>query len=268
MAYVNLNYMAFADMMRGILVQYWKPVIEITILWFVFYRVLLFLKDTKAVYVIRGIFVLVLAFFIFQKFDLDVLNWILTKIFALSVIALFVIFQHELRQGLTRLGQQPLLYTGYREEEIENIIKEVGSAMSILAKKRTGALVAIQREIGLKNYIESGVSLDAQVTSEFIQSVFASDSPLHDGGLVIVRDRAAAAACLFPLSENPDLDKTLGMRHRAGIGLSEETDAIVLIVSEERGVISLTINGRITSDLKKEDLITIIKGLLKKSKKR
>ena len=263
-----MDYITIIESSREFLVNYWKAVIEISILWFVFYRVLLFLKDTKAVYVIRGIFVLVLAFFIFQKLELNILNWILTKIFALSVIALMIIFQHELRQGLTRLGQQPLLYTGYREEEIESIVKEVSSALSILAKKRTGALVAVQREIGLRNYVESGVSLDAQVSSEFIQSIFAPDSPLHDGGVILVRDRVAAAACLFPLSENPDLDKTLGMRHRAAIGLSEETDAVVLIASEERGNISLAINGRITMDLKKEDLITIIKGLLKKGKKR
>ncbi|MBN2120182.1 MAG: diadenylate cyclase CdaA [Candidatus Omnitrophica bacterium] len=246
----------------------WRIILEITILWFVFYRVLLFLKDTKAVYVIRGIFILIVAFFVFQKLKLNSLNWILTKIFALSVISLMIIFQPELRQGLTRLGQQPLLYAGFQEEEIENIVKEVSSAVSILAKKRVGALLAIQRQIGLKNYVESGVPLDAQISSEFIQSIFMPDSPLHDGGLILVGERIAAAACLFPLSENPDIDKALGMRHRAGIGLSEETDALVIIVSEERSNISLAINGRITPDLKKEDLITILKGLLKKGRKR
>jgi len=260
--------MFVAELVSEFFLNYWKVILEITILWFVFYRILLFLKDTRAFYVMIGIFILMGAFFIFQIAGLKTLNWILIKIFALSVIGLMIIFQPELRQGLTRLGQQPLLYTGYREEEIESIVKEVSSAMSILAKKRIGALVAIQREIGLKNYIESGVPLDAQISSEFIQSIFASESPLHDGGLILVRERLAAAACLFPLSENPDIDKTLGMRHRAAIGISEETDAIVIIVSEERGSISLAINGRITPDLKKEDLITIIKGLLKKGKKR
>lgn len=258
-------------MMQEFLSQFsinWKIVIEITILWFVFYRILLFLKDTKAVYVIRGIFILILAFFIFQKLGLNTLNWILTKIFAISVIGLIVIFQLELRQGLTRLGQQPLLYTGFRGEEIEVIVKEISSAVSIMAKKRIGALIAIQREIGLRNYIESGVPLDAEISSELIQAIFSPTSVLHDGGVVLARDKVAAAACLFPLSESPDIDKVLGMRHRAGVGLSEETDAIVIIVSEERGTITLAINGRITPNLKREDLITIIKGLLKKGKKR
>lgn len=258
-------------MTREFLAQFsvnWKIVIEITILWFVFYRILVFLKDTKAVYVMRGIFILILAFFIFQKLGLNTLNWILTKIFAISVIGLIVIFQLELRQGLTRLGQQPLLYTGFRGEEIEMIVKEISSAVSIMAKKRIGALIAIQREIGLRNYIESGVILDAEISSELIQSIFSPTSVLHDGGVVLARDKVAAAACLFPLSESPDIDKVLGMRHRAGVGLSEETDAIVIIVSEERGTITLAINGRITPYLKREDLITIIKGLLKKGKKR
>ena len=246
----------------------WRLILEITILWFVFYRVLIFLKDTKSVYVIRGIFILIVAFFVFQKLGLNTLNWILTKMFALSVISLMIIFQPELRQGLTRLGQQPILYTGYREEDIEVIVKEISSAVSILAKKKIGALLAIQRQIGLKNYVESGIALDAQISSESIQSIFAPDSPLHDGGVVLSGQRVAAAACLFPLSENPDIDKALGMRHRAAVGLSEETDALVIIVSEERGTISLAINGRITPDLKKEDLITILKGLLKKGKKR
>ncbi len=246
----------------------WKAILEIAILWFVFYRMLVFLKDTKAVYVIRGIFILVIAFFIFQKLGLNTLNWILTKIFALSVIALMIIFQPELRGGLSRLGQRPLFYTGFREEEIETLVREVTSAVNLLAKKKIGALIAIQREIGLKNYIESGIPLDAFVSSEFLQTIFTPASPLHDGGVIIQRDRVAAASCLFPLSDNPQIDKSLGMRHRAGIGLSEETDAIVIIVSEERGTISLAINGRITPNLKKEDLITILKGLLKKGKKR
>ncbi len=246
----------------------WKLFLEVGILWFVFYRILLFLKDTKAVYVIRGIFVLVVAFFLFQKLGLDTLNWILTKIFAISIIGLMIIFQPELRQGLTKLGQQPLLYTGFREEEIESIIKEVVSGVNLLAKKKIGALIAIQREIGLKNYIESGVIMDAQISSELIQSIFEPGAALHDGGVIITMDKVAAAGCLFPLSESPDIDKSLGMRHRAGVGLSEETDSLVIIVSEETGRISLAVNGKVTTGLKKEDLITILKGLLKKNKRR
>jgi len=246
----------------------WKMAVEVVILWFVFYRIVLFLKDTKAFYVIRGIFILVVAFFVFQKLGLNTLNWILTKIFALSIIGLMIIFQPELRQGLTRLGQQPLLYTGFREDEIEAIIKELCNAVSLLSKKKIGALVSIQREIGLKNYIESGIALDAEISSELIQGIFTPTSALHDGGVIIVRDRVAAAGCLFPLSDNPDIDKSLGMRHRAGIGLSEDSDAVVIIVSEETGGISLALNGRVTGGFKKDDLVTVLKGLLSKGRKK
>ena len=247
---------------------HWRMVSEILILWFVFYRIMLFLKDTKAVYLLRGIVILIIAFFFFQKIGFDTLNWILTKIFAISIIALTIIFQPELRQGLARLGRQQLFYTGFREEEAEALIKEVCNAVDTLAQEKIGALIAIQREIGLKNYIESGIRLDANISAEIIRAIFVKDSPLHDGGVVIVGEKIVAATCLFPLSDNQDLDRALGMRHRAGIGLSEETDAVVIIVSEERGVISLAVGGRLTSRLNKNDLSIILKGLIKRRKKK
>jgi len=245
-----------------------KTVIEVVILWVVVYHILIFFKDTKAAYVIRGLFMLIVAFLVFQRLGFNTLNWILTKMFALSVIGLLIIFQPELRQGLVQLGKRSVFYTGFKEEEAEAIIREVTSGVSAMAKKQTGALIAIQRELGLKNYIESGVALDAVITSEILQSIFNPKAPLHDGGVIIVGDRIASAGSLFPLSDNPEVDKTLGMRHRAGVGLSEETDAIVIIVSEETGKISLAINGRLTRNLNKEELVTILKGLLKKRKKK
>jgi diadenylate cyclase len=244
-----------------------KAVVEILILWVVFYRIIMFLKDTRAAYLIRGIVLLGLAFIVFQRFELNTLNWILTKLFALSLIGLFVIFQPELRQGLIRLGKGSVFYTGFKEEEAEAVLREVTSAVAALAKKQVGALIAVQRELGLRNYIESGTRLDAMITSELVQSIFNENSPLHDGGVIIIGDRIASAGSLFPLSDNPELDKALGMRHRAGVGLSEETDAIVIIVSEETGKISLAISGRLTRNLNKDELVTILKGLLKKRKK-
>ena len=167
----------------------WKLVLEICILWFVLYHVMLFLKDTKAVNLLRGIIILIIAFFIFQKLGLDTLNWILTKIFAISIIALFVIFQPELRQGLTRLGQHQIFYFGPKEEEIESLIKEVSAAASALSKKSIGALIAIQRDVGLKDYMESGLIIDAEISSELLQSIFNPNSPLHDGGVIISNNR-------------------------------------------------------------------------------
>lgn len=245
----------------------WKMIVEIAILWAVFYRIIIFLKDTKAVYVIRGLSILIAAFFLFQQLGLTTLNWILTKIFAISIIGLLIIFQQELRQGLVQLGRRSFFYTGFVQEEAESIVRELTSAVAIMAKKKVGALIAIQRDMGLKTYIDSGIALDSQISSELIQSIFTPKSPLHDGGVIIVGELVACSGSLFPLSDNPDLDKTLGMRHRAGIGLSEESDAIVILVSEETGSVSLAINGRLTRNLSKEELSTILKGLIKKRKK-
>ncbi|RLF31544.1 MAG: TIGR00159 family protein, partial [Thermoplasmata archaeon] len=213
----------------------WKILIEIVILWFVFYKILLFLKGTRAVHLLRGIIFLVIAFLIFQKVGFNTLNWLFTKLFAISVIGLLVIFQPELRQGLAKLGQQQLFHFLLPEEDIEEISKEIALASSILSRKKIGALIAIQREVGLKNYAESGVIIDAHLSSELIQSIFQPLSPLHDGGMIIQEKRIYACGCLFPLSDNPDIDKSLGMRHRAALGLSEETDAVVVCISEETG---------------------------------
>ncbi len=245
----------------------WKVFFEIAILWVVFYQVMLFLKDTKAVNLLRGIVFLIIAFFVFQKLGFDILNRILTKIFAISIVALFVIFQPELRQGLMRLGQHQIFYVGPKEEDIEDLIREIVSAVMAMSKKKVGALIAIQREVGLRDYIESGISIDSEISSELLQTMFHTNTPLHDGGVIIVNNRIMAATCLFPLSENADIDKSLGMRHRAAVGLSEHTDAVILIVSEETGRISLAINGRLSRDFGKDDLILILRGLFKKSRK-
>lgn len=245
----------------------WKMIVEVAMLWYVFYWIIVFLKDTKAVYVVRGLSLLLVMFFLVRWLNLATLSWMLTKMFAISVIGILIIFQTELREGLVHLGRRSIFYTGFKAEEAESIIRELSSAVAKLAKKKIGALIAVQREMGLKNYIESGIALDADISSELIQTIFNPKSPLHDGGVIIVGDKVACAASLFPLSDNPDIDKTFGMRHRAGIGLSEESDAVIILVSEETGMISLAINGRLTKNLNKEELVTILKGLLKKRSK-
>jgi diadenylate cyclase len=237
-----------------------EPVIEVIILWFVIYHIFLFLKGTKAVYLIRGIIILIISFFIFQKLGLFVLSWLLTKFFAFFLILIVIIFQPELREGLIRLGKRHLFYIEPKKEDIERTLKEIVSAVGVLSRKKIGALIAIIKDMGLKSYIESGVVLNADLTSELLQSIFYPSAPLHDGGVIVDRTRVVAASCLFPLSDNPDLGKTLGMRHRAGVGLSESSDAVVIIVSEETGFISLAINGQLTRKLTPNDLLTILRG--------
>ncbi len=249
---------------------YWsvlKPIIEISILWFVFFRIMIFFEGTRAGQVWKGIFILVVAFFIAQKLGLNTLDWILTKLFAISVIAMIVIFQPELRFGLARLGQPHLFGSGLKEEEIDELIRQLSLALVYLSQKKIGAIIAIEREDRLKNYIESGVSLESKISPELLETIFTPLSPLHDGGVVIQGNMISAASCLFPLAQNPYLSHTLGTRHRAAIGLSEETDAVVLIASEETGFISLTVGGRLTQGLTREELTQNLKKHLVQPKK-
>ncbi|PIY82128.1 MAG: TIGR00159 family protein [Candidatus Omnitrophica bacterium CG_4_10_14_0_2_um_filter_44_9] len=246
-------------------VVYWsvlKPLIEITILWFVFFRIMIFFEGTRAGQVWKGIFILVVAFFLAQKLGLNTLDWILTKLFAISVIAIIVIFQPELRFGLARLGQPHLFGTGLKEEEIDDLIRQLSSALVYLSGKKIGALIALEREDRLKSYMDSGVVMDSKISPELLETVFTPLSPLHDGGLVIQGDRISAAGCLFPLAQNPYLSHSLGTRHRSALGLSEETDAVVLIVSEETGLISLAVGGRLTQGLTREELTQSLKQQL------
>jgi diadenylate cyclase len=223
---------------------------------------MLYIKGTRTAQVLKGIFIVVLIFFVTQWVGLDTINWLLTKLIPISIIGLLIIFQPELRRGLARLGQ----FGVFPAKEI--IIVEIAKSAVTLSKKKIGALIAIEREIGLRPYIESGVQLDGKVTSELINTIFMPNTPLHDGGVIIQEDRIVAAGCLFPLTQEPHITKTLGTRHRAAIGLSEETDAIVIVVSEETGTVSIAVGGKITRDLNKEALIKTLNNLYRQKQKR
>lgn len=239
-----------------------KPIAEIIILWIVFYRILVFFEGTRAFHVLKGITYLVIAFLLSQVLGLDTLNWLLTKLFAISIIAFLIIFQQELRHGLARLGQQHLFNIALEEAEIMAIIEEVTSSIYKLARQKIGCIIAIERETKLKTYIESGVTINSEVSSELIQSIFNPQSPIHDGGIIIRRDRMIAASCLFPLSENQNFSKIIGTRHRAALGLTEQTDAVVIMVSEETSEISVATDGRFIPIVNKERLVNILKILL------
>ena len=243
----------------------WKTIVEILILWIAVYRIFLFLKGTKAVYLLRGIITLVISLVVFQMLGLPVLTKLLTYLFAFFLILLAIIFQPELREGLIRLGKRHIFYIAPKREEVEKILREIVSAVGILSRKKIGALIAIKKEIGLQRYVESGVTLNADITSELLQNIFYPSAPLHDGGVIVGETKVLAASCLFPLSDNSNLERTLGMRHRAAVGLSENSDSVIITVSEENGAISLAINGQLTRNLTTNDLLTILKGQLTKS---
>lgn len=239
-----------------------KFIIEIAILWFVFYMLLLFIKGTRALQVLKGIVILVIIFLITKEFHLETINWLLTKLFTISVIAFLIIFQPELRRGLARIGQFGM-FSG-QQQTFDEIVK---SAL-ILSKKKIGAIIAIEREIGLKPYIESGIKMDSQVTSELLNTIFTPNTPLHDGGVVIQGSIIAAAGCLFPLTQNPHVSSTLGTRHRAAMGLSEETDAVVVVVSEENGDVSISVSGRLTRHLDEKEFGRVLTNIFRPKKSR
>ncbi|PIU41514.1 MAG: TIGR00159 family protein [Candidatus Omnitrophica bacterium CG07_land_8_20_14_0_80_42_15] len=247
-------------------IEYWqniaKPFIEIGLLWFMLYMLFVFIQGTRAVQVTKGIIVLVLMFFITRQLGLATINWMLTRLVAISVIGFIIIFQPELRRGLALLGQFGF---SYREEEI---LDEIVKSIIFMSNRRIGGIIALEREIGLRLYGESGVDIDSVVTSELINTIFMPGTPLHDGGIIIKNGRIIAAGCLFPLTQNQRVSTLLGTRHRAAIGLTEETDAVCIVVSEETGAISVAVDGKLTKDLTRDTLYDVLRGLFKPKQQR
>jgi len=241
----------------------WVSIIEILLISFLIYRLLLLIKGTRAVQIAIGIVVIVIAYYLSQKFELQTINWLLGNFYTVIVIAIIILFQPEIRRALAQFGKNPL--TGFfRSVKVRDTLEEVVLSIITLSSKQIGALVVLERETGLKDYIEGGIKTDALVSYDLILSIFNPRSPLHDGAVIISRDRIAAAACFFPLSLNPRLSRELGTRHRAALGLSEETDALVIVVSEETGSISLAVRGDLIAKLDPQSLRNTLMELLEK----
>jgi diadenylate cyclase len=244
------------------LFENWRNPVEVVILFLLVFGLLTFLRGTRGEGILKGLGAFLIFSFvgllgIARVFQFERLEFLLDSIFKTSVLALVVIFQPELRRGLVKIVQIP-----FAEALAESrVVEEVSNAAAKLAKLKVGALIALERQTGLKVYTENAVRLDAEVKAELLYIVFFPGSPLHDGAVVIQQGRVAAAGCLFPLTDNPEVSKSYGTRHRAGIGLSEETDGLVVIVSEETGAISLAEGGRLHRDLDREQLLTLLRRL-------
>lgn len=226
----------------------WRDALDMLIVAFLIYQLLLFIRGTHAVQMALGSLVLVLVYWVSSLLDLETVNWMLRTFLPYVVFGIIVVFQAEIRKALAHLGKTPLL-GAFQSEKTEGVIDEVVLAATTLASNKTGAIVVIEREIGLRSYIETGIALDAIVTYDLLISIFNPGTPLHDGAVVIQGNRVAAAACFLPLTTNPELSRALGSRHRAAIGVTEDTDALALVVSEETGVISLVAGGQIRRGL-------------------
>jgi diadenylate cyclase len=206
--------------------------------------------------------VLALAFYFARLGELRTLNWLLSTLLPYVVFALIVVFQSEIRQGLANLGSR--ISRMRSSTSAADVYDDVVLAANLFSQNQTGALIVIEREIGLRTYIESGVALDARLSYDLLATVFRPSAPLHDGAVIVQRDRIAAAACFLPLSMNPVLSTQLGTRHRAAIGITEETDAVAVVISEETGAISLAVAGNIERDLTVERLRERLSSLLRR----
>lgn len=229
--------------------------IDIMLVCYVIYKALTLIKGTKAVQLLKGLFVIIVARIATEIFGLDTLGWMLQEVIDWGFLAIIIIFTPEIRRALEQIGRGKLFQRSNNqlEDEQERLIQAMKKAVSYMAKRRIGALIAIEKETGLNEYIETGIRLDAHITSELIINTFIPNTPLHDGAVIVQKDRIAAAACYLPLSESTLISKELGTRHRAALGLSEVTDAVVVVVSEETGAISIAINGNLHRNLSIEN---------------
>jgi diadenylate cyclase len=237
-------------------------IIDILLVAIIIYEFLALIKGTRASLMVVGVAGLGLAFYLSRLGNLTALNWVISTLLPYTVFALIVVFAAEIRQALARLGRSLTLSRNAGSEA--DAYDDIVLAANLFCQNQTGALIVIEREIGLRTYIESGVPLDARLSYDLLATIFRPSAPLHDGAVIVQNDRIAAAACFLPLSMNPVLSTQLGTRHRAGIGVTEETDAIAVVVSEETGSVSLAVAGRIERDLSLDQLRDRLGELLRR----
>jgi diadenylate cyclase len=237
-------------------------IVDILLVAILIYQFLMLVRGTRAAPMLVGVATLGLAFYFARLGELRTLNWLLSTLLPYVVFALIVVFQSEIRHALANLGSRVSLMRS--SSSSADVYDDIVLAANLFSQNQTGALIVIEREIGLRTYIESGVALDARLSYDLLATVFRPSAPLHDGAVIVQRDRIAAAACFLPLSMNPILSTQLGTRHRAGIGITEETDSVAVIVSEETGAISVAVSGNIERDLTVERLRERLSHLLRR----
>ncbi|WEV40477.1 diadenylate cyclase CdaA [Lactobacillus sp. ESL0684] len=240
-------------------------VLDILIIWFVVYHLIVLIRGTKAVQLAKGIVLIFIVRLIAGVLQLHTTTWLLDQVVSWSVLGIIIIFQPEIRRGLEHLGRLPIFggHEASERDESLRFIDELDKSIQYMSKRRIGALITIQQETGLEDYIETGIKLDAKVTGELLINIFIPNTPLHDGAVIIGKDHEiAVAAAYLPLSDSTMIPKRLGTRHRAAVGISEVTDAITIVVSEETGGVTITRNGRFYLDMSREDYLKYLKAEL------
>jgi len=232
----------------------WRDVLDVTIVSVVIYEVLKLIRGTRAAQMALGVGVIGGLLAVSQLVHLETVNWLIRNMVGYLVFAAIVLFQSDIRRALAHFGRAPFFRLIAKGDSEEETIEEIAVAASMLSSQRTGAIIVIEREIGLRTYIEGGIPLDANVTYDLLVTIFQPTSPLHDGAVIVQEGRIAAAACFLPLTVNPKLSRELGSRHRAAIGLTEENDSVAVVVSEETGIVSLVQDGQIERGLNTDEL--------------
>ncbi|KRM91517.1 hypothetical protein FC80_GL000486 [Liquorilactobacillus cacaonum DSM 21116] len=234
-------------------------IVDILVVWYVIYKLMMLLRGTKAVQLFRGVIVIIVIKLISWFFDLQMVSWVTDQIINWGFIAIIIIFQPEIRRGLEHLGRGSIFFHNKKQNENEkNMIKALDTAIQYMSKRRIGALMTIQKKTGLEDYIETGISLDADITGALLINIFIPNTPLHDGAVIIRENKIAVAAAYLPLSESNLIPKALGTRHRAAVGISEVTDALTIVVSEETGGVTITKNNELLRDLTREDYLKLL----------
>ncbi|ULT57242.1 diadenylate cyclase CdaA [Neobacillus drentensis] len=245
--------MQFADLSIW---KYLASIVDIALVWYVIYKLINVIRGTKAVQLLKGILVILLVRVVSEWLGLITLSWMMQQAINWGFLAVIIIFQPELRRALEQLGRGRFFSRSSTQDDDnqEKTVEAIVKATDYMAKRRIGALISIERETGMSDYIETGIRLNSNISSELLINIFIPNTPLHDGAVIIQKNNVSAAACYLPLSESPFISKELGTRHRAALGISEVTDSLTVIVSEETGGISLTRNGELHRDLKVEEL--------------
>jgi diadenylate cyclase len=240
----------------------WRDVLDIALVSFLIYELLLLIRGTRAVQMALSGGFLIGLFFLSEWLQLETVNWLIRNLAAYVVVAIIVLFQSDIRRALAHFGRAPFFRYFERATSTDETLEELVTAATTLSARRIGAIMVVERQIGLRNYIEGGIPLDATVTYDLMATIFQPGSPLHDGATIVQGDRVAAAACFLPLSVNPRVSRELGTRHRAAIGLTEENDAVAIVVSEETGKISVAIAGDLERGVTADALRLRLRALL------
>ncbi|MDY6294972.1 diadenylate cyclase CdaA [Schwartzia succinivorans] len=263
---VSFSSLMLPGQLRGIFMTIGPlDVLDILLVAIIFYKMYEMLEDTRAITIVKGLIVLMVLTMAANLMELHAIYWMLQKFVTLLFVALPIVFQPELRRALEHLGQGRFFGKSVflNDEEARSLVKELESAVFRLSKQKIGALIVLEREMGLNDICASGIQIDGLVTADFLMNVFIPNTPLHDGAIVIRGKRLIAAGCLLPLTDNHSLSSELGTRHRAAIGLSEQCDALVVVVSEETGIVSVCEEGRIVRSLDPEQLCSYLRPIFK-----